>query len=95
MDYRAELIAMLDRVLDGTWSVPQFEREYREFFSEDLPDDALTGEDLDFFGAVHEKLEFTGRDPDDNSRRHGWIGYDEFRAWARAQLNQYRRRTGA
>jgi len=92
MDHRAELLRLVQRVAHGGWPVQEFERAYGEYWVEDLPDGGLSEADFDFFAAVHEKLQWTGRDPSAESRQSGWIDYEEFRGWLGEQLAEHLRR---
>jgi hypothetical protein len=93
MDHRAELLRLVNRVAHGGWPVHEFERAYGEYRVEDQPDGALSEADFDFFAAVYERLEWTGRDPSAESRQSGWIDYEEFRAWVGEQLAEHLRRS--
>ena len=92
MDHRAELLKLVQQVAHGGWPVHEFEHAYGDYWIEDLPDGALSEADFDFFAAIHEKLEWTGRDPSAESRQSGWIDYEEFRAWVSEQLAEHLRR---
>jgi hypothetical protein len=87
-DQKSNLIEMIDRFLSGVWTYDQFYSSYYVYFSDVLTDDALTDRELTFFGAVHEKMDFTDENPDDESRSYGWIDVREFRDWLRGVRNQ-------
>ncbi len=89
MDYKKKLADMIEMLLSGEWSVPQFRSEYYGFYLEKVPDDALSDEDAIFFGSVQEKLDWTDASPDNESRQFGWLNHKEFIQWVQDQREQY------
>src|SRR5262245_4717562 len=90
MEYREQLLNMIDHLVRGEGSVPEFERHYYRFYIEEVPDDALSDRDSEFFGTVHERLDWTDASPDNESRRHGWLDHEEYRHWVAQELIRYR-----
>ncbi len=69
MDCKDQLLAMIDRLVSGEWSVPEFEKQYYFFCLIQVPDDALPDDrDFAFFAMVQEKLDWTNAAPDAESR---------------------------
>jgi len=83
MNYRAELLGMIDRLVKGEWSVDQFRDAYYDFYLEQVPSDELSAEELDFFGAVQERLDWTSESPNKDERGYGWMDHQEFIEWLR------------
>jgi hypothetical protein len=91
MDYKGQLLAMIDRLVSGEWSVPEFEKQYYFFYLDQVPDDALPDDrDFAFFAMVQEKLDWTDGAPDAQSRRDGWLNHEEYRCWVTEELHRYR-----
>ncbi len=80
-DYRRLLDGLIQDVLDERLSMGQFQREYARKFIEEMPDDALTSAELEQYGAVHEKAEWTTRNPPAEDRAVGWMDALGFRNW--------------
>lgn len=74
--YRKKMLKMLQNLIDGTWSVNEFEKNYYPYFIDEIPDEYLSDEDLDFFGTIQEKLDFTALNPDTESRNYGWMNHE-------------------
>jgi hypothetical protein len=89
MTHRDELLRMIERLVSGEWSVPEFEAAYYEYYLDEVNDDSLSDRESEFFGAVHEKLDWTDKAPDPESRAYGWVDHDEFREWLQVQLDDF------
>ena len=76
--YRKKILKMPQNLIDGTWSVNEFEKNYFPYFIDEIPNGDLSNEDLDFFGTIQDKLDFTALNPNTESRRYGWISRDEY-----------------
>jgi hypothetical protein len=87
--YEVRLLRMVDSFLAGETSWRDHERTFYSYY-QDAPSGALSDAAHDFFGTVCEKIDFTGPDPDAESRRFGWIDPDEYRAWLKVQRAGYR-----
>jgi hypothetical protein len=85
------LLAMIDRLLSGDMSFKDFSRDYYSYYLDGLPDEALTDQQHEFFSAVHERLDWTGEAPDEESRRYGWMDPGEYIDWLRGQRALYGR----
>lgn len=69
------------------WKFSNFFNDFYFYYADELPEDALNNQDTDYFGAIHEKLDFVAPDePDSESRRYGWISAKEFRNWLDEKL---------
>lgn len=87
--YEASLLAMIDAVLTRTWSVTEFESSYYDFYLDEVPDQALTEYEHEFFGRVQEQLDLVAEHPDPVSRRDGWMDHPEFLEWLETKRKQY------
>lgn len=94
MDSRAELFALIDRVLAGQVTPDEFENAFYSLYFDETPDSALTEREREFVGDVCEKLDFTGSAPDAESRQYGWVDYSEFVDWLREAYASFRAETG-
>jgi hypothetical protein len=82
-DYRLELTEMIDRLLAGTWTVEEFERAYYTFFLDEVPSEALSEDERDFFAEIQEMLEWTGPSLTSEEKQYGWMTYEEYVDWVR------------
>ena len=79
---------MLWAFLDG---VCDYDTLYKNLYFRyaDLPDDSLSDADWDRFGAIHEKMDMVAEEPDEASRRDGWISSGEYRKWLKTFLESH------
>jgi hypothetical protein len=89
MDYKKQLLALVDQLLAGELTVPQFRVAYYDFYLDEVPDEALTIQDSEFFGLVQEMLDWTALAPPEEDRAVGWMSYDEFRDWVAGERLRY------
>lgn len=82
------LLAMIRNLLDNEWTLGHFRARYYEFYL-DIPDDGLDPYDDEFFGLVHERLDWTADQPDPLSRSYGWMTPDEYVEWLRQAHHEY------
>jgi hypothetical protein len=83
VDFRAELVAIIDSFLAGERSFEAFHRDFSRCFIDEIPEEDLTLEMADQYGAVHEKTEWTTRSPTPEERDVGWIDVPQFSSWLR------------
>ena len=91
MDYKKNLLTKIERLLSGEWSVDKFRDEYYDYYLEEVPDDALSDSDSQFFGYIQEMLDWTARDPPPEDRQYGWMNHAEFIVLAVRQRARYLR----
>jgi hypothetical protein len=94
MSYRVSLTDLVLQLISGGLSVPQFRDRYYDFYLEEVPDDVMSDRDYEFFGKLHEKLDWTGPCPSHEERSWGWIDYAEYIAWAKEELEKYKADSG-
>jgi len=63
-----------------------FQREYSACYADENADAGFTPEQVDFYGTIHEKAEWTTAAPSSEARSYGWLDEDGFRAWLEAHL---------
>lgn len=85
VDFQTVLSGFIDDLLADALAFEDFERRFSDCFIDELRDEDIDVERLDYFSRIHEKLSWTGRDVDEESRRHGWIDIPEFSQWLRSQ----------
>ena len=85
MDYKKILLDKIQRLIEGSITVPQFQKEYYDYFLEIAGQHVLTNTQLDFFGFVHEQLDWTAENPEEEARRYGWMNHKEYVEWLTAQ----------
>lgn len=95
MEHKAALVEMITRLLEGDWSVPEFQRQFYDYYLEKVPGTELSDRDAEFFGAVQEKLDWTDINPDPESKKHGWINQGEYVQWVRYKYWEYLKGKGA
>lgn len=89
MNYKEALLSKIDRLINHELSVPEFRKEYYDFYLEQVPDQALSDQDAKFFGSVQEKLDWTNESPDLESQSYGWMNYDQYIKWVRDYQELY------
>jgi hypothetical protein len=80
-EHRLRLDALIDEYLAGATSVEEFGAAYSRYYLEGVPDTALSPEQFDWYGLVHEKLEWTANTATVEERQLGWMTPGEFRTW--------------
>lgn len=87
MKIEEELLVIVDTLIDEKITVEEFREAYEVLFNVERGDDELTDEEVDYFGVIHTKIDFTHRDPDPESIEVGYINYEQFLSW----LKKYRK----
>lgn len=85
LDHSEFLLNAIDAFLRGELTFPEFRERYYDYYIDQLPEWALTDRERDFFSEVQEKLDWVDRNPDYESRRAGWIDYEQFTTWLRVE----------
>jgi hypothetical protein len=84
---------MVEQLVAGRLDVPSFEARYYPLYHDEVPDDALTRREDEFFGLVAERLDWSAVAPDTESRGYGWQSHDEYRRWVAGALAEFRQGT--
>ncbi|MBE9156080.1 hypothetical protein IQ265_04420 [Nodosilinea sp. LEGE 06152] len=66
-----KLLSMINTLVAGKYGVPEFEKDYYDFYLDEVPNSALNDEESEFFGSVQEKLDWVDENPDSVSRSYG------------------------
>ena len=82
-------MSMINRLIDGVWNVTEFRENYYDYFIEDTIEDNLTESELEFFGEIHEKLDWTDKNPSNEDRSYGWIDEKEYVVWVRDLIDKF------
>lgn len=78
---------MIDDFLTGCIVFDAFAERYSRHFIDEMPEGALDSAEVAWFGAVHEKLEWTSAAPDSEARQYGWVDVAQFREWLHERLH--------
>ncbi len=81
-------MAMLRAYLSGASAFDSFYKRFYFYFVDEIHGDALSEADWEFFGAIHDKLDFVAETVDPISRADGWISAKEFKQWLRDYLGR-------
>ena len=80
----------MDAFLSGQLSFPEFQAAYAAYYIDEEADADFSPAEIDHYGGVHEKAEWTSVSPPIEDRKYGWINTSEFREWL-AVHERYRR----
>jgi len=86
MTYALQLDQLVAEYLEERIALPEFQARFSSLFVDEIPDTALDEQQWEFYGAIHEKAEWTAPDPPTQDKRDGWLSADEFRAWLRSHV---------
>jgi hypothetical protein len=78
---REDLDALIERFLAGELPFAAFQRAYAHRFIDENACAEFSVEEVDHYGAVHEKAEWTSPSPTAEDRAYGWINPAEFKWW--------------
>ena len=89
-NYRQKMVYMIKKLIEGHWSVDEFEKNYYLYFIDIVPDNYLSeAEEIDFFGVIQEKLDWITLNPDQESREYGWISHVEYIEFVKNLVSQF------
>jgi hypothetical protein len=83
------LWGLIEAVLARSISVREFNELYYSFVL-DIISGFIDKAEEEFFEVVRQKLELTAESPDFESRRYGWISYEEFIDWLEQEKQSFR-----
>jgi len=72
--------------LDGRMGFEPFEAEYRQRYWDESSTEFQLRDEIDLFGDIIERLDWTGRHPPKRDRDDGWIDHGQFRDWLSKRL---------
>jgi hypothetical protein len=78
---------LLDRLiadfLERRISFVDFQKEYSRQYADEEADRDFDAQDVEFYGGIHERAEWTTKDPSPQDRADGWENENEFFNWLR------------
>ncbi len=89
MDYKTILLEKINNLTNGTWSVLEFEKEYYQYFLDQVPGNAMNTIETEFFSLVQEKLDWTAENPDEQDKKYGYYDYLEYIAWLKKNTQEF------
>ena len=89
MNYREQLLQKINNLINGSWTVPEFEKQYYMFYIDQVPDEGLTDKEREFFGSVQEKLDYVVENPPTEDRQYGYINYAEYVEWLKKGMEDF------
>lgn len=81
---------MILELLNGNWSVQEFENKYYDYFLDEVPVDILSDYQLNFFSAVQENLDWTDSKPGSESRSYGWGDHKQYVLWLKTSYESFK-----
>ena len=87
-NFREKLDALIDSFLARRLEFVEFQRRYSACYIDEQADAEFSPEEVDHYGVVHEKAEWTSPSPTEEERRYGWIDQAEFRSWLQIHEQQ-------
>jgi hypothetical protein len=89
MDYKNSLDEKINNLISGKLNVSEFEKEYYDFFLEQVPKDLLSVPQTTFYGLVQERLDWTSEKPNEQEKKDGWFDYEEYVAWLKNNVQEF------
>lgn len=87
---RAQLDLLIEEFLNSSLSFDEFQRRYSELYIDREADRNFQAHDVDYYGGVHEKAEWTAQSPTAEERGYGWLTVDEYRRWLADHRNHWK-----
>lgn len=91
MNYREQLLEKINKLINNDWNVPTFEKEYYNFYLEQIPKNTLSNSETDFFGLVQEKLDWTAENPSYEEKKDGWADHETYIEWLKNNTREFLR----
>ncbi len=85
-----KLESMILELINGNWSVQEFEKNYYYYYLDEVPSEAFSETQLDFFSAVQENLDWTDLNPDSESRACGWCDHKQYVLWLKSSYKAFK-----
>ncbi len=89
MNHKDILAEKINNLISNKWTVPEFEKEYYNYYLEEIPEDALTLPQSTFYGLVQEKLDWTGENPSEQEKKEGWFDQSEYVEWLKKSFQEF------
>ena len=84
---RAGLDALIGDFLGHQLPFAAFQARYSQAYADDDADRDFPPGDVEFYGTIHERAEWTTRHPTAQERGDGWQDESEFLNWLRSFVN--------
>ena len=82
--YRKRLDEMVDQFLRGARGFEEFQRAYSACYADENADRDFSATEVEYYGAIHEKAEWTASAPPLEERELGWMDVGDFTRWLRS-----------
>lgn len=82
-DPRAHLDQLITGFLGLKLGFAEFQRQYSAAYADEEADRDFARENIEFYGTVHERAEWTTQRPSPQERVDGWQDETEFADWLR------------
>lgn len=89
MNYKKDLTEKINKLINGSTTVPEFEKEYSSYYLNEVPDDALNETEDIFFGLVQEKLDWIAELPTEEEKKNGYLNYEEYTSWLKENTQDF------
>ena len=80
-DYQKRLDQLVEQFLSGSLAFSEFQRAYSACYIDEVADRDFTPDEIDYYGNIHEKGEWTAERPTPEERGFGWLDIRSFREW--------------
>lgn len=84
-----KLFSWVEELLSKRLTVEQFEAKFYLYYVDEVPEDALSETEDDFFFSIQEKLDFTAEAPSQVDRSYGWIDHNDYVAFVRSEYEKF------
>jgi hypothetical protein len=85
---KSHLDTLIKDYLACTIPIADFSASYSRFYLENVPDGGLSEEEFDWYGLIHEKLEWTTEAPPAVDQQFGWMSPNRFSKWLYEHLDR-------
>ena len=79
--FRKRLDELVDGFVAGDCGFEDFQRKYSATYADEVADRDFSPEEIEHYGAIHERAEWTAVAPSPEERGLGWLDIGEFTRW--------------
>ena len=79
--YQAKLDSIVRDFENGRLNFRDFQAAYSACYADENADAEFTPSEVEYYGAIHERAEWTTAAPTPEESGYGWLNEDGFRAW--------------
>ncbi len=91
--YQRKLDGLVRDFQTKQMSLRDFQRAYSACFADENADAKFSPAEVDHYGQIHEKAEWTAAAPSAEERSFGWLDEQGFRSWLEAHMKRRPRPT--